>query len=165
MVHRVVEHLRVALFETKHGGERVPLSDARDAQKLGTERRPHRRVGVGVEREFDIRRRDPRPVLPARAGVDVEHERQRPVPFPLLREQRLKVFIADGVLGRADVGQLQKQLLVDVIRDDVFARRGQQRPRLGDRGVDECAAPGAGATAAALTSGNCDDNETDEAVE
>ena len=67
-----------------------------------------------------------------------------------MREQRLEVFVADRVRGHPDVGELQKQLLVDVGRDDVFARRRQQRGRLGHGDVDEGAAVGAGAAAAAL---------------
>ena len=50
----------------------------------------------------------------------MEDEGQRTIPLPALREQRLEVFVTDGVGGHADIGQFQEQLLFDVARDDFF---------------------------------------------
>src|SRR5205814_1084472 len=112
----------------------------------------------------DVRRRDGLPVLPTRARIEVEDQRQRPVPLPLLREQRLKVFIAQRVLGHSHVGELQEQLLVDVVGDDVLTRGWQQRARLGYSRIDERTAVCAGAAAAPLApgGGKRDDDENDE---
>jgi len=79
-----------------------------------------------------------------------------------LREQRLKVFIPQRVLGHPHVGELQKQLFADVVGDDLFGRRRQQRARLGHLRVDERAAVGAGAPAAALAGREHGDDEYDE---
>ena len=122
MVHRVVEHFGIPLPEPEDGGERIPLRDAGDPVELRAERRGHHRVVVGVERELDVRRRDGLSVLPARARIEMENQRERAVPLPFLREQRLKVFIAQRVLGHPDVGELQEQLFVDVGGDNVLAR-------------------------------------------
>ncbi len=153
VVDGVVKHLGIALLEPEDGAERIPLRHTRDPVELGPKGRSDRRIGVGVEGEFHVGRRHALSVLPARPRVEVEHQRQRPVPFPLLREQRLKVLVAHRVRGHPDVGELQEQLLVDVAGDDVFGRRRQQRGRLGDGGVDERPAVGARTAAATLTPG------------
>ncbi len=162
VVHRVVEHLGILLPEPEDGGQRIPLRHAGDPVELGAVRRGHHRVVVGVERELDVRRRDGLSVMPARARIEVEDERERAVPLPFLRQQRLKVLIPQRVLGHPDVGELQEQLLADVVGDDVLARRRQQRARLGHGGVDDRAAVRAGTAAAALARGEPGDAENKE---
>ena len=125
VVDRIVEHLGIPLAEPKYRGERVALRDAGDAPQLGAERGSDRGVLVGVEREFHVGGAHALAVLPARARIDMEHQRERPVPLPPLSEQRLKVFVADGVRGHTDVGELQEQLLAQVSRHHIIGRRRQ----------------------------------------
>ena len=162
MIDGVIEHLGIALAEPEHRRERIALGDARNALQLGPERRGDRGVGIGVERELDVGGGHVLAVVPARARIDMEDQRQRAVPLPFLCEQRLKVVIAERVLGRPDVRELQEQLLVDVVGHDVFARRREQRPGLGDGGIDERAAARAGASTVALATSETDDKGNDE---
>ena len=161
VVDGIIEHLAVALPEAEDRGERIPRGDLLDALQLWPERRCHHRIIVGVERELDVGGSHRLAVLPVRARVEVEHQRQRPIPLPPLREQRLEIFVAVGIGGHADVGELEKQLLADVARDDVLGGRRQQRGGLNHRGVDQRAAARRGAAAAALAGGECDDGQND----
>ena len=123
MIDGVIEHLWISLAEPEHGGERIPRGDAGEALQLRAIRRRDGGVAVGVECERHVHGGDRLAIVPARARIDVKDERQRPVPLPLLCEQRLKVLVADRIHGHAHVRQLQKQLLLHVARRDLFGRR------------------------------------------
>ena len=148
-------------MEAEHRRLRVALRRARDAFQLRPERRGHGRVGIGVECEFDVGGCDRLSILPPGSRVQMEDQRERAVPLPALGQQRLEVFVADGVRGHPHVGELEEKLLPDVPRDDVLRRRRQQGRRLRDRGVDERAAVFAGAAAAPLAAREHDDKKDD----
>src|SRR6266511_2070912 len=162
VVHCVVEHLGVARAEAEHGRERVAGRDGADRAKRGAVRGVDERVGVDVEREHHVRRVDGLPVLPARPRIDVEHERERAVPLPALREQRLKVLVTDRVPRRTQVGELEEDLLEHVPGVRLLGDRGEQDVRLARGGEHERAAVVPGATAAALTGGESDEQDAHE---
>jgi len=85
-----------------------------------------------------------------RARVEVEHQRERVVPLPPLREQRLEVLVADRVLRQPDVGQLEEDLVGHVARVLEVRDGRQQHIRLGGGDDQERAAVVSRATGPAL---------------
>src|SRR5207248_3009493 len=79
-------------------------------------------------------------LLPAGAGIEVKHQGGGRIPLPAFGEQRLKVFVADRVARRPQVGQFQKELVGHVARDRAIADGGQQDVGLPPGGDDERAA-------------------------
>jgi len=153
VVHRIVEHLGIALPEAKHHGERIARRDRGDLAQRGAERGVDERVGIRVVRECHVRRRHRLAVLPSGPAGRGETRASSGRPTPTARPACGWKSSSRSCFPKAEVRELQEHLVRQVARDRELAhgreqdirprpRRRYHRPTVLSGAADRALAPG-----------------------
>ena len=128
----VVELLRVHLPEAEDDPMLTFRLDGADpAGDIGEARRDGGVPGA-AQGEEHVAGGDRRPVVPARAGVEIEDEGEGVTPRPAAGEHRHEPLVASGHHSGADIGQAKEQLVGHVlVGERVLAILDQRRHRGG----------------------------------